>query len=525
MTKPISFGRLDFELVSSMGEAHHGLDDPETPFRLLIMGDFSGRAGRGIFDPAAALSKRRIRPVDQDNLEEVMAYLGVEILLPLAGETEPPTAIRFTELDDFRPDRIFDNLPLFGEIRETRGRLNDPAWFAKAVAERQKSAIKSASTANSEGAKDSLGKLTQESTADLLDQILDDSDGGMPASASNRRASEWDGFLKRIVEPHLVPDVEPAQDALLAAVDEASGDLMRAVLHFPAFQGVEAAWRGLDFLVSRIETDERLQLYLLDISKEELAADLCSTDDLAATGTYRILVEETVETLGAEPWGLLAGIYTVAANRDDAEILGRLAKIAAAAGAPFIAAADNTLPGCGLLETVASAGGCKGYADAEGCRVWEAFRKQPEASFIGLALPRFLLRLPYGEETDTIESFAFEEMEESPDHSHYLWGNPAFACALLLAQSFSAYGWQMRPGIILEIEDLPLHVYKEEGESRTKPCAEVLLTEADAEEIMEKGVIPLLSFKNRDRVRVARFQSVADPPASLAGRWDRGSNS
>ena len=157
--------------------------------------------------------------------------------------------------------------------------------------------------------------------------------------------------------------------------------------------------------------------------------------------------------------------------------------------------------------------------DTEGNRAWEAMRKLPEASYLGLALPRFLLRLPYGADTDPTERFEFEEMEASPEHNHYLWGNPALACAYLLAQAFSQDGWDLRPGIVQEIENLPLHVYREQGESRITPCAEVLLTEQAAEKILDKGLIPLLSFKNQDRIRLARFQSLTDPPSPLVGAW------
>jgi type VI secretion system protein ImpC len=501
-----------------------GFPDPDTPFRILIMGDFTGRANRGIFDPCAALAPRRIHLVDRDNLDEIMNRLGVEILLPLAGDMDPPVVIRFAELDDFHPDQIFEHLALFKEIKETRKKLSDPSCFAKAAAELQKKEGNSASPVNTEGTEESLRKLSQQTTADLLDQMLDDSPGSVLPPASNRVTSEWDGFLKRIVQPYLVPDVEQVQDEFLTAVDTATGELMRAILHYPEFQELEAAWRGLQFLISRMESDDLLQLYLLDISKAELTADLGSSDDLRATGTFRLLVEQTVETPGAEPWALLAGNYAFGGNREEAEMLGRMAKIAGAAGAPFIAAAGERLSGCELLAKTADPESRKHPEDAEESRAWETLRKQPEASSIGLALPRFMLRLPYGEETDQIERFEFEEMEARPDHDHYLWGNPSFVCACLLAQSFSEYGWEMRPGIIQEIEDLPLHVYKEQGESRIKPCAEVLLTEVAAEGILEKGLMPLLSFKNRDTVRVARFHSVADPPASLAGRWDKGFN-
>jgi type VI secretion system protein ImpC len=143
----------------------------------------------------------------------------------------------------------------------------------------------------------------------------------------------------------------------------------------------------------------------------------------------------------------------------------------------------------------------------------------PDGENIGLALPRFLLRLPYGKKTFSAESFDFEEFEGTPEHEYYLWGNPAFAIALQLGRSFNEGGWDMSSGIASEIDGLPLHTFEQDGETHCKPCAEVLLTEQTVERILEEGLIPLVSFKNRDLVQIARFQSVADPPRPLAGRW------
>lgn len=138
-----------------------------------------------------------------------------------------------------------------------------------------------------------------------------------------------------------------------------------------------------------------------------------------------------------------------------------------------------------------------------------------------MALPRFLLRLPYGKKTDPIESFDFEEMPEAPAHEDYLWGNPAFAWAVLLAQSFREYGWEMRPGLHAQIDGLPLHVYEHDGESELKPCAEALLTEEAAAHVLDNGPMPLVSLKGRDAAQLVRFQSIAEPLRSLAGRWGR----
>jgi type VI secretion system protein ImpC len=318
----------------------------------------------------------------------------------------------------------------------------------------------------------------------------------------------------------VLPKVDYSHQAqLLALVDGVMSQHMRAILHNPAFQAAEAAWRGLFFLIRRLETGADLQLYLLDISRAELANDLGAAEDLRATATYRKLVEQSVGTLGGQPWGILIGDYTFGPSRQDVELLGRLAKVASQAGAPFLAAASPLVVGCESFAETPDPHDWQERTTPEEDEAWETLRRLPEAAYLGLALPRFLLRLPYGKETDPVEQFDFEEMPAAPGHEQYLWGNPAIGCAYLLAGAFSQYGWGFRPGAVLEIDGLPLHVSNDAGESRTQPCAEAWLTNRAAETILAKGPMPWLSVKGRDAVRLARFQSLASPGNPLAGRW------
>jgi type VI secretion system protein ImpC len=134
-------------------------------------------------------------------------------------------------------------------------------------------------------------------------------------------------------------------------------------------------------------------------------------------------------------------------------------------------------------------------------------------------LPRFLLRLPYGKKSDPTERFKFEELVGKKSHEGYLWGNPALAAVCLLGQSFSEHGWAFRPGVLSEVDGVPVHVYEEDGEQAIKPCAEVLLTERGAEVFARKGLMPLLSVRGQDVVRLGAFRSLANPANPLAGPW------
>ena len=523
MEKPISFGELDFRIVASMERAQ-SKPDPETPFRICIMGDFSGRENRKLYESVSAPSENRPIEVDRDNIESVMEKLGVEVQIPLAGVSQPPVAIQFTELDDFHPEQIYARLDVFKALRDTRKKLSDPSTFESTKKEVQGWAGEIVSPGPSETV---LEHSTPPPTppeppaGSILDQIVDQSEGPIPDAGTMAAPSDWDDFLHKIVGPHLVPGEDPEQERLVAAVDASISGLMNAVLHDSGFQSLEAAWRALRFLVSRAETDERLRIYLLDLSKQDLIEDLESSDDLRSTGLYRIFVEHAKGTLGGDPWALLAGDYTFDKTRRDIQALGRMARIAAVADASFVSAANTRFLGCdSLAEATPNPDDWSNPFDDETDEDWKALRSLKEASYLGLALPRFLLRLPYGADTDPVDYFDFEEMPGAPVHEHYLWGNPAFACALLLARAFSHKGWDLRPSMMQDLEGLPLHIYKDQGETIIKPCAEVVLTEKAMEKILEFGLMVLLSFKSQDKIRLARFQSVSDPARNLTGPWD-----
>jgi type VI secretion system protein ImpC len=350
----------------------------------------------------------------------------------------------------------------------------------------------------------------------MLEETEKKSDQARPS----RIPDPWTSLVRSIMAPHVVPKADPRQAEALGLLDLATSAQMSALLHLPAFQALESAWRAVLFLVRNLETSSRLKVLLIDVSKEELDLDLASSEDFRSTGTYRLLVEKTVGTPGAEPWAILAGNYTFDASSQDAELLARLARVAAAAGAPFISGASPGLLGCKSIADLPDRHQWTEQPVPETDAAWTKMRSLAEARYLGLVLPRFLLRLPYGKETESTELFNFEEIPDAGAHEDYLWANPAFAAALLLAQTFTAQGWDLRPGTLSDITGLPIHIYTHDGEAVTKPCAEVLMTQTAAEEMMEKGFMPLASLKDQPAVRLVRFQSFADPPSALAGRWN-----
>ncbi|MGB2821239.1 MAG: type VI secretion system contractile sheath large subunit, partial [Phycisphaerae bacterium] len=150
---------------------------------------------------------------------------------------------------------------------------------------------------------------------------------------------------------------------------------------------------------------------------------------------------------------------------------------------------------------------------------WADLRKLPEAACLALALPRMLLRLPYGKDTDPVDTFEFEELDQAADHESYLWGSPVFGLVEALGAGFAEHGWEMAPALYHDIEDLPMHVQIEDGERRIMPCAEVYLTDRAGQALQDMGLTAMLSVQGRNIIRVRGVACLADPVTALAGRW------
>jgi type VI secretion system protein ImpC len=284
---------------------------------------------------------------------------------------------------------------------------------------------------------------------------------------------------------------------------------MAALMHHPGFRALEAIWRSVDFLVRRVETNENLKFFLIDISREELAADLMSQDDLSGTGLYRLLVESSVETAGGQPWSLLMGNYYFGAAADDSVLLGRLAKLAAAARAPFVTGSDGSVFGC------RNPGQCTDHRfwNPVSSDAWQMLRNLPEADYLTMLWPRFMVRLPYGHRTRPTQYFDFEEVTQSTE-KHLLWGHPGILVVAAIVDSLLNSGWTKARKQSYEIADLPFWVQTTDGEAVAHPCTELLLSERAVAAVQASGVVPLVAFKEQDKVLVPQLDPVYSGPKS-----------
>lgn len=481
----------------------------EKNFRMLILGDWSSDGDKKVF------SERFPIEIDRDNFDSVLNGLQTKLDLDLSANSSESIVLEFTELEDFHPDNLFRQVSLFEDLRDLRRRLSNPSTFNSAAREVRNWMTEDLADSSLEVSPE---PITIESN-ELLDQILSGKSETVRLQTS--QSTEISQLLKDLVRPYLVEFDENEQKSLISLVDRATSSLMRKILHHPKFQKLEAAWRSLYFLVRNTETDSHLKIYILDVTKEELISKLKETNNLTDSEIYRKIVIDADKMFDGEFWTALFGNYDFQPNVEDIAALIRLSKIGVAIQSPFISSISTELLGIESLQIETEYSDWDISENSTEGKLWSTLRSLPESEFLGLTINKFLTRLPYGSDTVEIDNFVFEEFEDQPVHENYLWGNACFVCALLLARSFSKYEWEMGNRLEQDVENLPIHIYKNRFETITKPCAEITLTQTACEKLMEFGLMPLISYRNTDRVRLARFQSVTNPVSALRGRWNQ----
>lgn len=493
-------GRLDFTLKFAKTDQHKR-PNPGGPMRILVLGDFSGRDRRAE-DVHLDLTQRPILAVDIDNFDTVLARVAPGLNLVGVG-LEAPVELAFQTLEDFHPDALARQVAPLAQLLDARTRLSHSSTFAQAAAELPALARAAAPVPPT--------ATTSEADADTLARLLGEKPHpSTPAAA--KAQGVLDGFLRQIVTP--AAGAPPGQAAYLATVEEALSKLLRALLHHPDFQALEATWRGLYGLVSELGGgDGDVHIHLCDVTRAELDTDLARAEnDPYRTGLARRLATDDLS------WSCLVGNFTFGGGNDNLALLAALGAIAAQAGAPFLAAAEPALLGCQSLESLRDSSQWP-VPEAGAHARWQALRRSPTAAWIGLALPRSLLRLPYGPRQERVDAFPFLELPTGVVHEHLLWGNPAMGLALLLGKSFLASAWDMSSNDTLQLDDLPALVHEVDGERRLYPCAEAWLGERTAEAMLERGLMPLVSRRDRNAAHLPRFQSIAEPLTALAAPW------
>ncbi|WP_437313957.1 type VI secretion system contractile sheath large subunit [Sorangium sp. So ce385] len=273
-------------------------------------------------------------------------------------------------------------------------------------------------------------------------------------------------------------------DDVIAGIDRRIAAQVDLILHDPTFQRLERAWRGLWFVVERTLFDENIRIDLLNCSKEDLRLDFDATGPADKGGLHAIVYARAIGS-GHEPYGAILANFEFGPEPEEMALLQRCATVALLAQAPFVAAASPRLLG---IEGYRALGATDGGREPD---VLRRLREEEEgARALGLVLPRFLLRAPFGRGERTEASFAYEESTE--DHESYCWGNAIFAFATRLTDSFARYRWCpniIGPGGGGLIEGLP----QPEREGVIEAPTEVALSFPQEAAIAERGLIPLVA--------------------------------
>ncbi len=312
-------------------------------------------------------------------------------------------------------------------------------------------------------------------------------------------------------------DVLGTVEGLIAELDKKLAGQINHILHHEQFQAVESAWRGLHYLVSNTESDESLKIRVMNISKNEVHKTLRKFKGVAwdQSPIFKKLYEEEYGQFGGEPYGAFVADYYFNNSAPDVGLLTQMAQISAAAHAPLITAADPSVMLMESWQELANPRDLTKIFQTPEHAGWRSFRASEDARYVGLAMPRFLSRAPYGAKTNPVEQFEFEETTDAPGSKDFTWSNAAYAMAVNINRSFKRYGWcsQIR-GIESggAVENLPVHTFPTDDGGVDMTCpTEIAISDRREAELAKNGFMPLVHKKNSDFAAFVGAQSMHKP--------------
>ncbi|MGA7394351.1 MAG: type VI secretion system contractile sheath large subunit [Terrimicrobiaceae bacterium] len=312
-------------------------------------------------------------------------------------------------------------------------------------------------------------------------------------------------------------DAVSSIEAIVAELDRKLSEQISLIIHNEDFKSLEGTWRGLNYLVSNTETDEKLKIRVMNISKKDAARTLKKFKGTAwdQSPLFKKIYEEEYGTPGGAPYGCIIGDYQFDHSPPDVEMLGGLAQICAASHTPFIAAGSPTLMNMDTWQELMDPRDLTKIFQTPEYAAWRSLRASEDSRYLGLTMPRTLSRLPYGAKSNPVEEFDFEEETEGADHSKYVWSNAAYAMGANINRAFKLYGWCARirgaesGGMV---EQLPVHTFPtDDGGVDMKCPTEIAITDRREAELAKSGLIPLSHWKNTDYAVFVGAQSLQKP--------------
>lgn len=286
-------------------------------------------------------------------------------------------------------------------------------------------------------------------------------------------------------------------DKMITEIDEKISAQMDEIIHNKQFQALESKWRGLYMLVERTDFRQNILMEIINVTKEDLIEDFEDSLDITQSGLYKHIYTSGYGQFGGQPVGTIIADYELAPTNVDIKFLNKVASIAAMAHAPFISSAGPKFFGLDSFEGLPDLKDIEDVMSSPQFAAWRGFRQNEDSRYVGLTLPRFLLRAPYDPEDNPISNFIYKE-NVSASHENYLWGNTVYTFASKLTDSFANYRWCTNiigPKSGGEVRDLPVHTFESMGDIEMKIPTEVLVSDRREFELSEQGFIPLIMRK------------------------------
>ncbi|MDR2200019.1 MAG: type VI secretion system contractile sheath large subunit [Deltaproteobacteria bacterium] len=348
---------------------------------------------------------------------------------------------------------------------------------------------------------------------DLLDQIVEASrlkpgDTGYDATKTGLQA-----FLKELADGAGASQVSSALvDKMIAELDGKISAQVNTVMHSEPFRKMEASWRGLKYLVDQTDFRQNNRIEFINVSKDDLLSDFEDSPEVVQSGLYKHVYTAEYGQFGGKPIAAIVADYDFGPGPQDIKLLRYASQVGAMSHAPFIAAADKSFFGIQSWTELPNLKDMRSIFEGPQYAVWRSLRESPDSRYLGLTLPKFLLRLPYGPDTVPVKAFNFKE--KADDLEDFCWGNTAFAFVSRIHDSFAKYRWNTNiigPQGGGAVENLPLYQFEEKGTVQTRIPTQTLISERKEFELAEEGFIALTMRKDSDNAAFFSANSVLAP--------------
>lgn len=305
--------------------------------------------------------------------------------------------------------------------------------------------------------------------------------------------------------------------SMIAEIDKKLTEQVNLVIHHEDLQTLEGSWRGLHYLVNNTETDETLKIKVFNVSKKDLGKSLKKFKGTAwdQSPIFKKIYEEEYGQFGGEPYGCLCADYSFDHSPPDVALLGEMTQVCAASHTPMITGASPNLMQMDSWQELSNPRDLTKIFGTAEYAAWKSLRESEDSRYLGLAMPRYLSRLPYGAKTNPVEGFDYEEDVEDADHNKYTWSNAAYAMATNITRAFSLYGWTTQIRGIESggaVEGLPAHTFPtDDGGVDMKCPTEIAISDRREAELAKNGFMPLVHKKNSDFAAFIGAQSLQQP--------------